>query len=505
MAQNKVVKLNFKEYQDKVYACWIGKNIGGTMGTPYEGVREFLDIKGFSTEEGVVLPNDDLDLQLIWLAAAERFGMGELNAEKLGEMWLSFITPHWNEYGICKSNMRKGLIPSVSGDYNNDLWKTSNGAWIRTEIWACLQPGRPDIVASYAYEDACVDHGNSDGSYAAIFVAVLQSVAFVINNIHDCIDVALEYIPKDSRTYKTVECARECYRNKVDFKEARDKILNMNADIGSGWFQAPSNVGYAVLGLLYGEGDFKKSMILAIDCGDDTDCTGATVGATLGILYGMKGIPADWKKHIGDEIVTVSINKGEFPQVPKTCTELTERVVRLARGSITTDKYPTAYAHLAAVRQPIELVDGETEIPEGIKEYYQDTRYYFDRTDFMLPYAFKKDFIFGCAAAYFEDGIDIKPNEVKKFKIRYALNRDVVGTIPIGVKVRFWLPDGFRIEGKKTVDLPSLYWGNSDKHYEDVEYTLYCPEEISAENRVVVEITGYGRTSTGYIPIVLLG
>ena len=125
--------INFKEYKDKVYACWLGKNIGGTMGTPYEGKREILDVKGFVTEEGVVLPNDDLDLQLVWLHALEQQGPHAINAALLGEYWLSFIVPHWNEYGIGKANMKRGLPPPMSGDYNND-WKHSNGAWIRTEI-----------------------------------------------------------------------------------------------------------------------------------------------------------------------------------------------------------------------------------------------------------------------------------------------------------------------------------------------------------------------------------
>ena len=61
------MKLNFNEYKDKVYACWTGKNIGGTIGGPYEGKREVLDVKGFATKSGEPLPNDDLDLQLVWL------------------------------------------------------------------------------------------------------------------------------------------------------------------------------------------------------------------------------------------------------------------------------------------------------------------------------------------------------------------------------------------------------------------------------------------------------
>ena len=60
------IKFNKDQLRDKIYACWIGKNIGGTMGTPYEGMQQINDIQGFVTEKGVVLPNDDLDLQLVW-------------------------------------------------------------------------------------------------------------------------------------------------------------------------------------------------------------------------------------------------------------------------------------------------------------------------------------------------------------------------------------------------------------------------------------------------------
>ena len=95
-----MIKLNTAAVKDKIYACWVGKNIGGTMGAPYEGRRELMDIKGFSTPKGTVLPNDDLDLQLAWLLAMEENGPYNLNALILGEYWINYITPHWNEYGI---------------------------------------------------------------------------------------------------------------------------------------------------------------------------------------------------------------------------------------------------------------------------------------------------------------------------------------------------------------------------------------------------------------------
>lgn len=78
-------QLNKNEYLDKLHACWLGKNIGGTMGAPYEGTRKFLDIKGFATPSGEPMPNDDLDLQLVWLCAMEDIGPAQMNANVLSE------------------------------------------------------------------------------------------------------------------------------------------------------------------------------------------------------------------------------------------------------------------------------------------------------------------------------------------------------------------------------------------------------------------------------------
>ena len=34
-----MIELGVSEYQDKVYGAWLGKNIGGTLGAPYEGKK----------------------------------------------------------------------------------------------------------------------------------------------------------------------------------------------------------------------------------------------------------------------------------------------------------------------------------------------------------------------------------------------------------------------------------------------------------------------------------
>ncbi|MBQ0101533.1 MAG: ADP-ribosylglycohydrolase family protein, partial [Firmicutes bacterium] len=218
------MKLNYNEYKDKVYACWVGKNIGGTMGTPYEGQRSFQNISGFVTKPNEVLPNDDLDLQLVWLHAVEQIGPYGLDCKKLGEFWLNFVTPYWNEYGIGKNNMRRGLYAPLSGDFRNS-WRDSNGAWIRTEVWASMAPGCPEVAAKYAIEDAKVDHGAGEGTYAAAFVAAMQSAAFVEKDIMTLVEIGLCYIPENCRLAQSIRLVIDCYNKKIPAPEARNMVL----------------------------------------------------------------------------------------------------------------------------------------------------------------------------------------------------------------------------------------------------------------------------------------
>ena len=128
------------------------------------------------------------------------------------------------EYGTGKANLRAGLQPPLSGLIDN-TYKDSCGCYIRSEIWACLAPGNPDLAARYAYEDAIVDH-EGEGMYGEIFFAALQSAAFVESDKRTLIDIALSYIPEESATAKAILKALECYDKHTDFREARIQIHN---------------------------------------------------------------------------------------------------------------------------------------------------------------------------------------------------------------------------------------------------------------------------------------
>ena len=134
-------------------------------------------------------------------------------------------------------------------------------------------------------------------------------------------------------------------------------IIDDSADLGA--FQAPANVSYAIIGLLYGNGDFGRSVCLAVNCGDDTDCSAATCGSVLGIIKGRSGIPEEWIAPIGEGIKTLAIDP--FHAVaPATLGELTDRVIKCKLRADMDN--PTL----------VRLTDGETAIGEDILSRLSD-------------------------------------------------------------------------------------------------------------------------------------
>lgn len=479
-----MIKLNRNELKDKIYACWVGKNIGGTMGGPFEGATKLLNIEGFTTPEGTVLPNDDLDLQIIWLKALEERGCRAINGQLLGEYWLNFISPTWNEYGIGKSNLMMGLLPPLSGEYEN-YWKNSNGAWIRSEVWACCAPGCPDIAIKYAVEDAMVDHGMAEGTYAEIFTAALESAAFLVNDIQKLIKIALSKIPANCRVAQSVKKVVECHSMGIPWKETRERILRDNRDLG--WFQAPGNIAFTVIGLLYGNCDFKESMLIAINCGDDTDCTGATVGALLGIMGGMAAIPEDWRKYIGDNIITVAINRGDTWGCPQSCTELTERVMKMT---------PEV---LFANHANVEITDGATDT----KELTEDLLLNPDiskRICSRPAWSYDVDFIHTKATVIFEGAPKIEAGKSISGKL------SLISELPDPRNIQFnWiLPEGWTVQAPKTLYLRHWYNQIIDRPTV-IDFTITAGENVDAMNKIIVEATAPGRPSVGYIPVTILG
>lgn len=306
----------------RVYGCWLGKSIGGTLGLPAEGKMERLHFTFYDPVPTMAPPNDDLELQLVWLHLVEQAG-SSLTRGDFAQAWLRHIHYMWDEYGRCRWNLRRGVPVECNGTFENPFGD-SMGSPIRSEIWACLFPGDPGSAAHYAALDASLDHG-IEGIAGEVFFSVLQSLVANGTAVEQAIEDALAYLPGNSQCARAIERARSGFKSNQEPWSCHQDLL---AQHGSENFTyAPLNVALTVWALLYGGGDFEKSILLAVNGGYDTDCTAATVGATIGLSVGREGIPARWIAPIGEGIF---VGPGiRDIMAPRTLDELTRRTLDL--------------------------------------------------------------------------------------------------------------------------------------------------------------------------------
>lgn len=312
------------DYKNKVMGCWIGKAIGGTLGMPFEGQDGPFDLIFYDPVPTETIPNDDLDLQVLWAYVLDKMETPRVDRNILAQAWVDHVGFPWDEYGVAIRNIKLGIKPPLTGSYDN-YFINGMGAAIRSEIWACLAPGDPELAAAYAYEDACVDHDN-EGLRSEIFLAGLQSAAFCESDPDKLLDGALASLDDSSLVKQCVIDTRKWYGQLNDYRKVREKILEKYEH--ENFADVVQNMGFIVLGWLAGEGDFGRSICIATNCGKDTDCTAATVGALMGIIN-PEGIEEKWLEPIGKKLIVSEPIRGIT--YPETLDGFTDLVIDLRR------------------------------------------------------------------------------------------------------------------------------------------------------------------------------
>ena len=316
--------LTTEMYRDKLLGAWQGKSAGLTLGAGLRGQMIPGRSNFYSPVPGQPTASVALDFPLVWLATLEATGP-DVAPEDLAVAWLEHLDYSQDEFGYAALNLRRGLPPPASGAYSN--WFRQNTAgMLRADLWGMLAPGAPQIAAAYAYRDSTLDH-SEEGEWAAMFLAAVCSAAFFINDAFTLLTIGLAMIPKTCRTARAVKTALAAAQRAASWLEARESVLN---EVGSKNFaEAPQNMGFLTIGLLYGSGEFGPSLCAAVNCGYDSEVVGGALGALLGIRRGRQNLPEEWMRPVGD-IYIAGIGLRDF-DAPRTLSGIAERTLNVGR------------------------------------------------------------------------------------------------------------------------------------------------------------------------------
>jgi hypothetical protein len=320
--------------------------------------------------------------------------------------------------------------------------------------------------------------------YAELFTAAIESAAFVNSERDELIQIGLSKIPEDCRVARSINIVLKAYADKLTWQEARELVVADSADLG--WFQAPGNVAFSIIGWMYGEGDFSQSLLIATNCGDDTDCTAATLGAILGIILGKSRIPAEWIEPIGDRIITIAVDRGSFAP-PATISQLTDQVMAMA---------PQVLASFGA---GVCITDSATDL-SGVGDLDLANTAVGQQICARSSYSVAYDLTHtGVELDYGKDP-EIKLGE--PFKLKLIFKNQMPD--PRHLELIWHLPDGISVTPEGPNHIFLRQWDLHGLIPTELEVELTADYLCSGTIRGILEIIAEGRPTVGLIPLVFL-
>ncbi|MDF2948553.1 MAG: hypothetical protein K0R07_567 [Sedimentibacter sp.] len=297
------VDIHSEKFKDQIRAAWVSQLIGAAMGTMVEGYTSknlyevFGDLKGYIREPNTY--NDDITFEIAFLDAFKDKGYN-VTSKDIALSWIGLIPVGWSAEELALRNIRAGMMPPESAKWNNPFNEWI-GAQMRGAICGMVAPGNPSLAAKLAWIDGEVSHINN-GIIGEVFNAVMISLSFINDDIKDIVKQSISMIPTDSEYYSVVKYAYDCCLKYSDWHDAladcEKKYIKYN------WIHAYPNACCEIIALMYGEGDYEKTLNIITMCGIDADCNAGMIMPVLGIQKGMRIIPKRLLSPAFDKLIT---------------------------------------------------------------------------------------------------------------------------------------------------------------------------------------------------------
>lgn len=298
-----------EDLYDKTAGSWVGQMIGVTWSASTE--FRFNSVIIPEKEVPVWKPEmvndafgqDDLYVEVPFIEALDAEGV-DATIDEIAPYFRDskFGLAHANYQG--RLNLQMGIEPSLAGHYLYNYHADDIDWQIEADFLGNIFPANPSLAAQRAFEIGhLMNYG--DGVYGGVFVSAMHAAAFMTDDLREIIDIGIASVPQGSKFRAVCEQVIACYEAGMRWDECWQ-------DIEEDWatedkcpefrgvhnIDAKLNAAYILIGLLWGEGDLADTIVIAMRCGQDSDCNPSSAAAILGTMYGLSGLPEEYKSAV---------------------------------------------------------------------------------------------------------------------------------------------------------------------------------------------------------------
>jgi len=351
-SKNEFRRISLKEYQSKMKAGWLGQMAGVGWGAPTEFRYNAIIIpeEKVPTWEPHMINQqyqDDIYVEMTFLKTLEDYGF-DVSIRQAGIDFANskYMLWHANKFG--RDNLRNGIAPPYSGHPKYNAHADDIDYQIEADYSGLIAPGMPQTVIELGEKfGRIMNYG--DGLYGGQFVGAMYAEAFFEKDINQIIEAGLECIPPESQYTEAIRDVIKWHKqnpedwqktwqlieNKYNLNHEYRKFSCNGTDPGFN-IDAKINGAYIIMGLLYGEGDMDKTIVISMRCGQDSDCNPSNAAGILATSMGLENLPEKYKTEIDDK-TKFSFTAYDFPSLLKVCEALSKDAVVRAGGRIETN------------------------------------------------------------------------------------------------------------------------------------------------------------------------
>ncbi len=333
-ADQKTITIDEDVLKDKIAGSWVGQMAGVTWGAPTEFRFQSRIIPENQVPEwkpsmvNNAFTQDDLYVEIPFMDAMKNHGV-DCSLDVFGRYFAEtkFGLAHANLIG--RKNLRDGVAAAEAGHYRNNYHADDIDWQIEADFLGNMYPGMVNRAAARAFElGHLMNYG--DGVLGGVYITAMHSAAMTTQDLREVLDAGIAVLPEGTKFREVIEDVEASYENGDTWEECWQIIeKKWGRDdkcpecTGSMNIDAKINAAYIHMGLLWGEGDFEKTMLIAMRGGQDSDCNPSSAAAILGTLYGLSGLP---EKFVGE----VNYNGKKFSFTDYTLQDCLDDSLRLA-------------------------------------------------------------------------------------------------------------------------------------------------------------------------------